>query len=222
VITAPLIDHGSVSFTVIKEGLYIFAAALSSSSRVLLVSFFRQSIQHPASSSTPRGCATCSFFSSSPEQPPRGIATMDIGLELSEKGRRRHQEIEADDSEDEELESDILDHPVVRFQNNCFLLALLAGTLCFAVYVVSNVYFSENTALQDEYGGASSVKTAHATDWADAAQKHAAHHHTKGKPKDYNHKAKEIAAWQNATVSLQDGVKYKILDQLVHDNQAFT
>jgi hypothetical protein len=144
-------------------------------------------------------------------------------VELSEKGRRKHQEIEAADSDDdEELESDILDHPVVRFQNNCFLLALLAGTLCFAVYVVSNVYFKENTALQEEYGGGGAVGTAHATDWATAAQQHPAHHHTKGKAKDYNHKKKEIEDWQNATVSLQDGVKYTILDQLVHDHQAFT
>ena len=110
----------------------------------------------------------------------------------------------------------IANHPVVRRQNTCFLFALVLCVLAFAVYVVSDVYLGTDEAFRDEFDSPSDVGTKHISDAAGSLQ------HTKGKGKDYTKKQKEIAAWHNKTVTLQDGVQYKVLQQLFHDKNAFT
>eukprot|EP00977_Amphora_coffeiformis_P004424 scaffold945_cov170-Amphora_coffeaeformis.AAC.4 len=117
----------------------------------------------------------------------------------------------------------ITNHPTVRRQNNWFLFALVLCVLAFAAYVISNVYLSNDT-VRDEYGstggvvgpGGANIGIKQIGDAADSM------HHTKGKAKDYLRKKKEIEAWQNATVTLRDGKKYKVLEQLKHDTSYFT
>ena len=114
----------------------------------------------------------------------------------------------------------IAHHPIVRRQNTCFLAALVLCVLAFAVYVVSDVYLGQDDALRDELvagnGGGGEIGTKHVGTAADAMQ------HTKGKGKDYNRKKKEIEAWHNKTVTIADGIQYKVLQRLVHDKTAFT
>jgi glutamine cyclotransferase len=121
------------------------------------------------------------------------------------------------------------DHPSVRRQNNCFLFALVVCVLCFAVYAVSKVYTtgSEDSLWEGKYD-TTTGSTLEGND--NVGIKHSIGHvagsvqqHTKGhKPKDYLRKKQEIEAWHNKTVKIADGVQYKVLDQLVHDNHAFT
>ena len=111
----------------------------------------------------------------------------------------------------------IANHPVVRRQNTCFLAALVICVLTFAVYVVSDVYMGQDDALlRGDDGSTAAGGTKHISDAAGSMQ------HTKGKGKDYLHKEKEIAAWHNKTVTVADGVQYKVLQRLVHDRTAFT
>ena len=118
----------------------------------------------------------------------------------------------------------IANHPVVRRQNNWFLFALVLCVFAFAVYVISNVYLS-NDAVRDEYGstgGGPLGQNGGGIGMKQIENAAGSMQHTKGKAKDYLRKKKEIEAWQNTTVTLKDGKKYKVLEQLVHDRSYFT
>lgn len=152
---------------------------------------------------------------------------MDSGIEdavhFAKGGKKNAQKhpleiVAAEEFSDEESPSaapfrHIANHPVVRRQNTCFLAALVLFVLAFAVYVVSDVYLGEDEALRGDDG---TPATKHISDAAGTMQ------HTKGKGKDYLHKSKEIAAWHNKTITVADGVQYKVLQRLVHDKTAFT
>lgn len=149
---------------------------------------------------------------------------MDTGVELSEKARGSpYRDDFVDEHGGDEDAPQIANHPVVRRQNNCFLLALVACVLAFAVYVVSDVY-STSDPLRHEYGEDSSMGGQKGVDIGslDVGGAAGSMHHTKGKGKDYMKKQKEIELWQNTTVTLRDGTKYRILEKLAHDRRAFT
>ena len=157
---------------------------------------------------------------------------MDTGVELADKRRGPNsaapREVVPSEAFGDEYDDNdhIANHPTVRRQNNWFLLALVSCVLAFAVYVVSNVYLSQADAdavlRQQEQGdngigiGIKNIGTKHIGIAADSMQ------HTKGKAKDYLRKKIEIEEWQNATVTLKDGKRYKVLDQLTHDKSSFT
>ena len=144
---------------------------------------------------------------------------------FSDDDNEEEEELWQEEEEDKnwlQHQKHISNHPVVRRQNNCFLFALVLCVIGFAVYVISDVYFSDNPLRQQEQpqgGGAAQGGHIGQKDINNAAGNM---QHTKGKSKDYLRKKKEIELWHNSTVTIQDGVRYKILDQLVHDKEAFT
>lgn len=143
---------------------------------------------------------------------------MDSGIELPKS--LHFDDLDLDDDDDHDgVELHIVDHPVVRRQNTCFLLALVSCVVAFAVYVVTHVYSINEVYSPDQSQepGSFGIKN---IDTAVLHHHNKGHHHTKGN-KDYLATKKKIDAWHNKTVTLQDGVQYKILDQLEHDNKAF-
>ena len=143
---------------------------------------------------------------------------MDSGIELPKS--LHFDDLDLDDDDDHDgVELHIVDHPVVRRQNTCFLLALVSCVVAFAVYVVTHVYSINEVYSPDQRQepGSFGIKN---IDTAVLHHHNKGHHHTKGN-KDYLATKKKIDAWHNKTVTLQDGVQYKILDQLEHDNKAF-
>ena len=143
---------------------------------------------------------------------------MDSGIELPKS--LHFDDLDLDDDDDHDgVELHIVDHPVVRRQNTCFLLALVSCVVAFAVYVVTHVYSINEVYSPDQSQepGSFGIKN---IDTAVLHHHNQGHHHTKGN-KDYLATKKKIDAWHNKTVTLQDGVQYKILDQLEHDNKAF-
>lgn len=154
----------------------------------------------------------------------RIIIEMDAGVELPEKVRRGADRRREEFSDEPVDHFQIANHPVVRRQNSCFLLALVACVLAFAVYVVSDVYLADDP-LHDEYGQDGSIGGKGGIDVGtlDVGTAAGSMQHTKGRPKDYTmNQRKKIELWQNTTITLQDGIKYKVMGRLVHDNHAFT
>mmetsp|Transcript_171 Transcript_171/g.219 ORF Transcript_171/g.219 Transcript_171/m.219 type:complete len:373 (-) Transcript_171:421-1539(-) len=131
-------------------------------------------------------------------------------------------------------ETDIVDNPSVRRQNICFLVAMFACVSFFSVYVFGGIYM-QPAAEKFPFGGDSvgdegtvsnedklnKVSTAvgkynnsHGKGWTNN------HPDNHGIPLQKDHVDK-VKIWQDATVTLDDGIKYEIVATLKHDPHAF-
>ena len=159
---------------------------------------------------------------------------MDVDVEMVESnGPRDKNEVVAAERFGQD-NNDIVDHPSVRRQNICFLIAMFSCIVGFTVYVVGRVYMvapgdglldameSHSSGEIDNHDTKTKVSIAqgkysnwHGKGWSKS------HPNNHGNPIPSKHD-EEVRKWINTPVTLQDGVKYEVVAQLYHDKTSFT
>lgn len=158
-------------------------------------------------------------------------------MEMIDSRRERNAEV---GPAEEFEEPDIMDNPTVRRQNRIFMAAMFFCVAVFAFYVVGKVAggpSQERLPFADSYldGGTKGDNTKKVSNalgkynqttqkgWINSHPNN--HGHFDGDGHDHSHMTPEeqaIKEWQDATITLEDGIKYEIVEQLDHDKDAFT
>jgi len=159
---------------------------------------------------------------------------MDVDVEMvHQKHAGRDEVAPAEDLR----QTDIIDHPSVRRQNICFSVAMFGCVAFFTVYVVGRIYL-QPSEFPFGAGGAITDGTVDNQDKitmvSDAIGKYNnsngkgwTHKHNSSQHQHINHDHSagddsKVKKWLDATVTLNDGIQYEIVERLVHDSDAFT
>ena len=158
---------------------------------------------------------------------------MDVEVEMIDYSGEKDGVVAAEDLET------IAVSPRVRRQNTNFGLALVSVLLGLSVFLVYKVYMTPGEMGTEEYyqPGSGEVsnedKKAKVSEAMGRIKTHKGHGNTeewmkqntdkrdKKDGKDGHEQAMKVKKWKDANVTLHDGKKYEVVEQLVHDPSAF-
>ena len=119
-------------------------------------------------------------------------------------------------------------------QNRCFTVAMMASLVAILFFIGNLDQAEDAVEMISSYGNDGTISQVDGEAVAAGAQQIQLNDHNKPKPHLVNHTSADagsteddgndpdVQAWLNASVTLRDGVKYKVVKQISHDKTSFT